>query len=192
MRNVDIFFFILFHPLLILQKGLCISAGIICLIIRTHMLCCIYSNKRKQVNQTQLHLLSSLQIINVVTLYCILLSADLKTMLKRVDSELCYITLEMFIADMKKMFSNARTYNSPETIYYKCATRYDTPFPLILTNCTFLHMLFITNLQVGSTRHEQIAKWCPICCQAATAMTYLKILKRSLFLQNSLGTFLGG
>lgn len=49
--------------------------------------------------------------------------ADLKTMSKRVDSEQYYVTLEMFIADVKRMFLNARTYNSPETIYYKCATR---------------------------------------------------------------------
>ncbi|KAL9261128.1 Histone acetyltransferase GCN5-like protein [Drosera capensis] len=45
---------------------------------------------------------------------------DLKTMSKRVESEQYYITLEMFIADVKRMFANARTYNSPETIYYKC------------------------------------------------------------------------
>ncbi|KAK6940751.1 Bromodomain [Dillenia turbinata] len=48
---------------------------------------------------------------------------DLKTMSKRLESELYYVTLEMFVADVKRMFSNARTYNSPETIYYKCATR---------------------------------------------------------------------
>lgn len=50
--------------------------------------------------------------------------ADLKTMLKRVESEQYYVTLEMFIADAKRMFANARTYNSPETIYFKCATRH--------------------------------------------------------------------
>ncbi|KAF3436227.1 hypothetical protein FNV43_RR23319 [Rhamnella rubrinervis] len=49
---------------------------------------------------------------------------DLRTMLKRVDSEQYYVTLEMFIADMKRMFANARTYNSPDTIYYKCSTRH--------------------------------------------------------------------
>lgn len=50
--------------------------------------------------------------------------ADLKTMSKRVESEQYYVTLEMFIADAKRMFANARTYNSPETIYFKCATRH--------------------------------------------------------------------
>ncbi|PWA80289.1 histone acetyltransferase of the GNAT family 1 [Artemisia annua] len=48
---------------------------------------------------------------------------DLKTMAKRVDSEQYYVTLEMFLADARRMFANARTYNSPETIYFKCSTR---------------------------------------------------------------------
>ncbi|KAK7824300.1 histone acetyltransferase gcn5 [Quercus suber] len=49
---------------------------------------------------------------------------DLKTMSKRVESEQYYVTFEMFVADVKRMFANARTYNSPETIYYKCSTRH--------------------------------------------------------------------
>ncbi|KAL6499527.1 DeSI-like protein hag1 [Orobanche gracilis] len=49
---------------------------------------------------------------------------DLKTMSKRVESEQYYVTFEMFVADVRRMFSNARTYNSPETIYYKCSTRH--------------------------------------------------------------------
>ena len=44
-------------------------------------------------------------------------------MSKRLESEQYYVTFEMFFADVKRMFANARTYNSPETIYYKCATR---------------------------------------------------------------------
>lgn len=53
---------------------------------------------------------------------------DLKTMSKRVESEQYYVTFEMFVADVKRMFANARTYNSPETIYYKCSTRLETHF----------------------------------------------------------------
>ncbi|XP_057509353.1 histone acetyltransferase GCN5 [Actinidia eriantha] len=53
---------------------------------------------------------------------------DLKTMSKRVESEQYYVTLEMFLADVKRMFKNARNYNSPETIYYKCATRLEAHF----------------------------------------------------------------
>ncbi|KAG5514522.1 hypothetical protein RHGRI_035808 [Rhododendron griersonianum] len=48
----------------------------------------------------------------------------LKTMSKRVESEQYYVTFEMFVADARRMFANARTYNSPETIYYKCASRH--------------------------------------------------------------------
>ncbi|KAL1550167.1 DeSI-like protein hag1 [Salvia divinorum] len=53
---------------------------------------------------------------------------DLKTMSKRVESEQYYVTLEMFVADARRMFTNARTYNSPETIYYKCSTRLEAHF----------------------------------------------------------------
>ncbi|KAM7496029.1 hypothetical protein LguiA_020443 [Lonicera macranthoides] len=53
---------------------------------------------------------------------------DLKTMSKRVESEQYYVTFEMFFADVRRMFSNARTYNSNDTIYYKCSTRLETYF----------------------------------------------------------------
>ncbi|XP_052185154.1 histone acetyltransferase GCN5 [Diospyros lotus] len=53
---------------------------------------------------------------------------DLKTLSKRVESEQYYVTFEMFVADVKRMFLNARTYNSPETIYFKCATRLEAHF----------------------------------------------------------------
>ncbi|KAI7727513.1 hypothetical protein M8C21_003817 [Ambrosia artemisiifolia] len=53
---------------------------------------------------------------------------DLKTMSRRVESEQYYVTLEMFIADARRMFANARTYNSADTIYYKCSTRLETFF----------------------------------------------------------------
>ncbi|PWA44480.1 histone acetyltransferase of the GNAT family 1 [Artemisia annua] len=49
-------------------------------------------------------------------------------MAKRVDSEQYYVTLEMFLADARRMFANARTYNSPETIYFKCYTRLESFF----------------------------------------------------------------
>ena len=52
-----------------------------------------------------------------------------KTMSKRVDSEQYYVTFEMFVADARRMFANARTYNSPETIYYKCSTRHVLVLP---------------------------------------------------------------
>lgn len=55
---------------------------------------------------------------------------DLRTMSKRVESEQYYVTFEMFVADVKRMFANARTYNSPETIYFKCSTRLEHFFSL--------------------------------------------------------------
>ncbi|CAM6120294.1 unnamed protein product [Calypogeia fissa] len=53
---------------------------------------------------------------------------DLRTLSKRLESEQFFVTLEMFAADMRRMFSNARTYNSPDTIYYKAAKRLETFF----------------------------------------------------------------
>nr|GEY68173.1 histone acetyltransferase GCN5 [Tanacetum cinerariifolium] len=53
---------------------------------------------------------------------------DLKTMAKRVNSEQYYVTLEMFLADARRMFANSRTYNSLETIYFKCSTRLESFF----------------------------------------------------------------
>ncbi|XP_022898232.1 histone acetyltransferase GCN5 isoform X1 [Olea europaea var. sylvestris] len=53
---------------------------------------------------------------------------DLKTLSKRVESEQYYVTLDMFVADVRRMFANARTYNSPDTIYYKCSTRLEAHF----------------------------------------------------------------
>ncbi|XP_076930602.1 histone acetyltransferase GCN5-like [Bidens hawaiensis] len=57
---------------------------------------------------------------------------DLKTMSRRVESEQYYVTLEMFIADARKMFANATNYNSPETVYYKCAIRLEAFFSSIV------------------------------------------------------------
>lgn len=71
-------------------------------------------------------------------------TADLKTLSKRVESEQYYVTLEMFIADVKRMFANAKTYNSPETIYYKCSTRHGALILLVLI-LTFLFFFFSIN-----------------------------------------------
>ncbi|CAH8382788.1 unnamed protein product [Eruca vesicaria subsp. sativa] len=53
---------------------------------------------------------------------------DLKTIAKRVESEEYYVTLDMFVADVRRMFNNCRSYNSPETMYYKFATRLEAHF----------------------------------------------------------------
>lgn len=42
---------------------------------------------------------------------------------QRLQSQQYYVTLEMFAADFRIMFSNARKYNAQDTEYYKCANR---------------------------------------------------------------------
>ena len=45
---------------------------------------------------------------------------DLKTMTERLKSDY-YTTKKLFHSDMSKIFTNCRTYNGPDTEYYKCA-----------------------------------------------------------------------
>ena len=48
---------------------------------------------------------------------------DVRTIGERLEAGF-YTSLEMFAADFRRMFNNARIYNAPETLYYKvCATR---------------------------------------------------------------------
>lgn len=75
--------------------------------------------------------------------------ADLKTMSKRVESEQYYVTFEMFVADARRMFANARTYNSPETIYYKCASRHGA----LTLSITFLP--FFSSKSLYSCTHRK-------------------------------------
>ena len=48
---------------------------------------------------------------------------DLATMQKRVESGKYYITLEIFLADLKRIWANARHYNGEETIFAKAANQ---------------------------------------------------------------------
>jgi histone acetyltransferase len=43
-----------------------------------------------------------------------------------------YVTLEMFAADLRRMFENCRIYNAPDTIYFKCATKLEQFFEMKL------------------------------------------------------------
>jgi len=47
-------------------------------------------------------------------------SMDMKTMAERLKANY-YCNKRLFIADMKRMFTNCRAYNAPETEYYNCA-----------------------------------------------------------------------
>ncbi|KAH9329189.1 hypothetical protein KI387_001297, partial [Taxus chinensis] len=46
---------------------------------------------------------------------------DLKTIWERLESRQYYVTLDMFLADVKRIFVNACTYNEHTTFYYQCA-----------------------------------------------------------------------
>jgi len=45
---------------------------------------------------------------------------DMKTMAERLKANY-YVNKRLFIADMKRMFTNCKAYNAPETEYYNCA-----------------------------------------------------------------------
>jgi len=49
---------------------------------------------------------------------------DLKTMTERLKANY-YVNKRLFIADMKRMITNAKAYNAPETEYYNCANSLD-------------------------------------------------------------------
>lgn len=46
--------------------------------------------------------------------------SDLKTMTERLKNRY-YCHKRLFIADMTRIFMNCRSYNKPETEYFKCA-----------------------------------------------------------------------
>lgn len=52
---------------------------------------------------------------------------DLKTMSDRLKGKY-YITRRLFIADMTRIFTNCRLYNSPDTEYYRCANTLERYF----------------------------------------------------------------
>ena len=52
---------------------------------------------------------------------------DLKTMSERLKANY-YVNKRLFIADMKRMLTNCKAYNAPETEYYKSANLLDKFF----------------------------------------------------------------
>jgi len=52
---------------------------------------------------------------------------DMKTMAERLKANY-YVNKRLFIADMKRMFTNCKAYNAPETEYYNCANVLDRFF----------------------------------------------------------------
>ena len=53
---------------------------------------------------------------------------DLGAIEEKVTAGGYYVTLEIFAADFKRMFNNCRTYNAPDTIYFKCANKLEEIF----------------------------------------------------------------
>jgi len=53
---------------------------------------------------------------------------DMELIQERVAGEKYYVSLEMFCADFRLMFNNCRLYNSPDTVYFKCANRLEAFF----------------------------------------------------------------
>eukprot|EP00898_Chlorokybus_atmophyticus_P004336 jgi/Chlat1/4903/Chrsp31S04819 len=66
---------------------------------------------------------------------------DLSKIQARMERHNYYVTLEIFLADFHRMFVNARTYNNPDTIYYKCANRLES----------FLEMKVQSGIQMNRT-----------------------------------------
>jgi histone acetyltransferase len=52
---------------------------------------------------------------------------DLKTMTDRLKAGY-YSTKKLFAADMLRVFKNCRTYNAPDTEYYRCANTMERYF----------------------------------------------------------------
>ena len=46
---------------------------------------------------------------------------DLSTIRRRVDAGSTYVTMDIFAADVARIFANCKLYNSADTVYYKAA-----------------------------------------------------------------------
>ena len=52
--------------------------------------------------------------------FVVVVVVDLKTVEERLEKNY-YSTKKLFVADMSRIFANCRTYNGPDTEYYRCA-----------------------------------------------------------------------
>ena len=53
---------------------------------------------------------------------------DLSLIQQRLDGRSYYQTLDMFVADINRICTNARIYNSADTIYFKLANKFEAFF----------------------------------------------------------------
>ena len=69
----------------------------------------------------QTDLSSQVGVVLLVTKsFVCIFQTDLRTMTERLKSGY-FSSKKLFIADMMRIFTNCRTYNAPDTEYYKCA-----------------------------------------------------------------------
>ena len=64
---------------------------------------------------------------------------DLSKIEARLEGGKFYITLEIFQADVRRIFKNAHLYNAVETYWYKAATRLESFFDHYLAS----HLTFV-------------------------------------------------
>ena len=69
---------------------------------------------------------------------------DLGTMRERVLAGNHYITLGIFVADLRRLCQNARVYNAADTIFYKLADKMEGLFEQYLNS----HLTFQSSLAV--------------------------------------------
>lgn len=63
---------------------------------------------------------------------------DLSLMENRLKQKDYYLTLDIFAADMRRIFNNCRLYNSSDTVYFKLANKVESFFDHFMHT----HLLF--------------------------------------------------
>jgi histone acetyltransferase len=59
---------------------------------------------------------------------------DLSTVAARLAAGTFYTTLDLFVADVRRIFANCRVYNSADTVYSKLATRVEADFDALVAS----------------------------------------------------------
>ncbi len=84
---------------------------------------------------------------------------DLETMEKRLETRELYLSKETFRRDLHLIFDNAKSYNKPNTIYYRYAVNleeYIKPHVEKMTEPTEMELQELAKL--AQTRKQQVAK----------------------------------
>lgn len=63
---------------------------------------------------------------------CVQDPIDLSLIKRRLQSRRYYLTLDIFTADLKRMFANCKLYNAVDTVYYKLSTKLEASFEYLL------------------------------------------------------------